>query len=392
MEYTKNYHLPQWAETDRILRTDFNQMCKDTEDGLTGVASDIKTGLAKVSSDLNAGLAGVSADLEAGLAEQAGETGKSWDALLRFSRLRLAKSMDTFDRSAIYSVNGTFLNPLRDAAMADRLTGTKWHKTLGVYAGRGEVMDPAILRSGCTELTAGLTSQDASSSYAVSTYSFVSPVSGEVRSFICYLFIFMTSNSPELMLDLTFTVEKKSGTKYTNIYQKDFLIERTGTKTLREEVPVDVFFAIEKGTEYRLKLRPKAIKKILGRYGFSVNMVADGDLEQGYVDESKFTVQNPFQPSASHTRSFPTEGPASRALAVIRYRKDEAASTMTPTINGLSMTRLSDTVLEDGDGGTYREAWFLRVGNFNGTATLKIAMAAAGNDDMRLLEYGVMLL
>jgi len=35
MNYTKNYHLPQWDETDRIMRTDFNQMCAGLEDGMT---------------------------------------------------------------------------------------------------------------------------------------------------------------------------------------------------------------------------------------------------------------------------------------------------------------------------------------------------------------------
>lgn len=34
MEYTKHYHLPQWAEEDRIMRADFNQMCADVEAGL----------------------------------------------------------------------------------------------------------------------------------------------------------------------------------------------------------------------------------------------------------------------------------------------------------------------------------------------------------------------
>ena len=36
MNYTENYHLPQWDEGDRILRKDFNQMCADLEEGLTG--------------------------------------------------------------------------------------------------------------------------------------------------------------------------------------------------------------------------------------------------------------------------------------------------------------------------------------------------------------------
>lgn len=37
MEYTKNYHLPQWKEDDRIMMRDFNQMCADMEKGLTEV-------------------------------------------------------------------------------------------------------------------------------------------------------------------------------------------------------------------------------------------------------------------------------------------------------------------------------------------------------------------
>lgn len=34
MNYTENYHLPQWEETDRIMRTDFNQMCADIDQGI----------------------------------------------------------------------------------------------------------------------------------------------------------------------------------------------------------------------------------------------------------------------------------------------------------------------------------------------------------------------
>ena len=35
MDYTETYHLPQWAESDRIMMEDFNQMCRDMETGLT---------------------------------------------------------------------------------------------------------------------------------------------------------------------------------------------------------------------------------------------------------------------------------------------------------------------------------------------------------------------
>lgn len=35
MQHTPNFHLPQWDETDRVMRTDFNQMCANIEDGLS---------------------------------------------------------------------------------------------------------------------------------------------------------------------------------------------------------------------------------------------------------------------------------------------------------------------------------------------------------------------
>ena len=40
MNYTEKYHLPQWDETDRIMRADFNQMCADMENGLLKTARD----------------------------------------------------------------------------------------------------------------------------------------------------------------------------------------------------------------------------------------------------------------------------------------------------------------------------------------------------------------
>ena len=43
MNYTKKYHLPQWEESDRVMRTDFNQMCVDIENNLAAVQSEAKT-------------------------------------------------------------------------------------------------------------------------------------------------------------------------------------------------------------------------------------------------------------------------------------------------------------------------------------------------------------
>ena len=49
MQYTKNYHLPQWVKDDRIMMDDFNQMCRDMEAGLNKTAADAASAAAAVS-------------------------------------------------------------------------------------------------------------------------------------------------------------------------------------------------------------------------------------------------------------------------------------------------------------------------------------------------------
>ncbi len=38
MDYTKNYHLPQWVKEDRVMMDDFNRAMADIEGGLSGNA------------------------------------------------------------------------------------------------------------------------------------------------------------------------------------------------------------------------------------------------------------------------------------------------------------------------------------------------------------------
>ena len=41
MEYTENYHLPQWEPTDRVLREDFNDAMSDIDDALKANADSV---------------------------------------------------------------------------------------------------------------------------------------------------------------------------------------------------------------------------------------------------------------------------------------------------------------------------------------------------------------
>lgn len=53
MNYTKNHHLPQWEESDRILMTDFNQMCSDMESGLDKIQDEAAAGRQSIQEIVN---------------------------------------------------------------------------------------------------------------------------------------------------------------------------------------------------------------------------------------------------------------------------------------------------------------------------------------------------
>ena len=53
MNYTQNYQLPQWVETDRILMDDFNDMTSALEEALSGIREDVDTNTAGLGNLLN---------------------------------------------------------------------------------------------------------------------------------------------------------------------------------------------------------------------------------------------------------------------------------------------------------------------------------------------------
>ena len=52
MDYTTNYHLPQWVESDRIMMEDFNEAMAAIEKGLTDGKNDLKAGMEQAQTQL----------------------------------------------------------------------------------------------------------------------------------------------------------------------------------------------------------------------------------------------------------------------------------------------------------------------------------------------------
>ena len=53
MNYTNNYHLPQWAETDRIMMEDFNQAFSDIDEGIKTISDAADTAESKADAAQN---------------------------------------------------------------------------------------------------------------------------------------------------------------------------------------------------------------------------------------------------------------------------------------------------------------------------------------------------
>lgn len=347
MNYTENYHLPQWEETDRVMRTDFNQMCADIEEGLSQTA--------------------------AGSAETRTLT---WDALLRSGKRVLAENLTQFDRDTLYSRNGLLFNPLANAEMAGTLAGTSWHEQLGVYAGRGEDIPEDVLRPYCTSCDNGTTPAATSKSI----YYFTSPLTGRMKSFTLYLMTHFNSTYPTMDMTLTFVAEQASGNQYKEVLRKTVSLAREGSGTVNEEVPVEVNLPLTKDYKYRLTLTHVSKTKVSGRFGFVVQYKDSSDYTSGCLDHSKFQIVYPPITAMSHTRAFSTDGPASRALAVVRYRKEESTTTLTATIDGKAMTCTGEQSLQDEEGGEYQEAWYSCEKSFSGTAQFRIAVTCSETD------------
>jgi hypothetical protein len=54
MNYTEKYHLPQWEETDRVMRTDFNDAMAGIETGIESVRTEARQADAELTKKVTA--------------------------------------------------------------------------------------------------------------------------------------------------------------------------------------------------------------------------------------------------------------------------------------------------------------------------------------------------
>ena len=351
MNYTTNYHLPQWVESDRILMEDFNDA-----------------------------MANIDQELE--------NQNRIWDGVLQLGSHYLQKRFYSMDKATLIQKENLLLNPLSSEEMALSLDGARWSAENGVYIGRGPELDRTLLRGSCLNFTTGYTDTEYIESTA--SYEFVAPIDGVIRAFdLRYYFFFYEGCSLFSNGQLTFTAYKKSGNDYIPIYQKSQIpLEMEGTEAILGGIPVTVEIPLEKDITYRFSLHMDSGKGALGRFGFTAGMLDSED-----IDDSEFTITYSPVTSGSHTRMIPLSKTASHALLILQYEENQDKNTgnISAMLDSLPMSEWGSTQAADGND-TYKEITFTCVGNFSDETTLSILLACDETNDLKLKQYALLLL
>lgn len=377
MNYTEKYHLPQWVKTDRIMMEDFNAAMAGIEKGL----SDSKTEISKNQS-----------------AAENSES-KIWNAMTRCARNILVDAMEQNGKDKIFCVNGLLCHPLTTKELTGTLSGGEWDDTLGVFAGRGMERTDIDLKKKCISFQGGHTKLASTNANACSFYEFTAPVTGVIRGFTLFtkLTAINVDGDPHLNRPLRFTARKKVNDSYSElVYRKDLVLDKMYSQGASFEDEIAVEVPIVKGSSYYLELKPSGTSDIYGLFGFVVKQEYDDNYEitdPKWIDHSQFHIYNPPVESVTVTREMPTEGPATRAAAIVWYRKDGESPEVSAVLNGTAMQWQGEYERTDQNGEAYIETWFTYRGEaMPDEITIKTTLTSAGADEGRLLEYGVMLL
>ena len=351
MNYTTNYHLPQWVAEDRILMEDFNE-------AMSGI--------------------------DAGLHEQK----QLWDGVLQLAAHHLQQSYYPYKDSALIQDTNLLFNPLSNEEMANTLEGAQWDEERKVHIGCGSEVDRTLLRGFCTKYEAGSVSLTYSADTAV--YEFVSPIDGTVTEFdLRYYLQFTTTFNALTNGKLTFNAYKKGEHSYFSIYQKkEIPFTMEGTETKWGAVPVEVEVSLEKGECYRFTLHIDSGSGVRGYLGFT----AYDSSSDSFPDNSAFTIIPRLVTEGSHSRQMVVSGTPGHAAAVIWYRQDQNSGSVTATLGGTPMHEIRRSIIQAAGGKDCEVLALTCEGSFAEETSLKIFMSCSETDNLYLMGYAVLLL
>ena len=346
MNYTKNYHLPQWVKSDRLMMDDFNAAMADIESGLTQNAQTAAAANSKTAGDAASATAAV-------------ET----SALARLRKLgydlsqvngKLLASGAAAGRTKCLAYNG-----LNTAEERSRTSGFRFVSGQnGAQLGPQTALTPAQLTSGITGCTT--TPKTTESGVASQVVTFRCPLPGTITQLGIWVrnpdYVLMPYAAIECRdLGNNSVVYTTSGTEIGSQNQE------YGKHMLNVNIP------LEAGHTYQLELRTS-------------HPLFFGSLGIGEESKAAFTgtISSQALYSGLIQESLALDGSAQIALAVVHYSGGSAAPVL--SVNGTTMFLQSTRQGTGVRGESCTEREFFLEGAWSGTVPLTVSCQSSSQD------------
>ena len=351
MNYTQKYHLPQWDETDRILRTDFNQMCANIENGLSQNASGATQANDKTAAD-------------AAAAVQAAEA-KAFDQACRlaYNHYCFAQTLSPFPRQlGVFHLDTS----LSDAGLSGLVKYNDYYqmnyatsKTPSQVLG---LMEQTYLRVSNSSEGQALTA------------TFTAPCNGLIQDFDLYFHFYdLSSGITVFPCILTYTDLTNNQTLLTQNFSANLRgPESVLTHTIEEPLLISC------SHKYQITVTPNLRTGISGTVNCQISNLRFTGAATGATGSAAYTFQNP---------------PENLGLvAVASYQSTADGDTPRLLAGGQAVPLWWSRTVDDGKGNNIREVVFRRNGAVKSGETMQLQLSCSFNQTLTLYRWGVTLI
>lgn len=352
MNYTKNYHLPQWIKSDRIMMDDFNEMCRNIENGLSERNQTVD--------NLSGQITNVSNTLSQQISGKAAESA-TFERFCRaaYNHYHLAALCAPFPRQM-----GVFHQSFEPENVT--VPGmTRWDGFC--YMGKGTKNVTVKEFYDALTVEANMTVNNNSSVTPLSV-RFTPTMPGVLKKFRLTGRYFCPQQVVEgglCRVTLHNLSTNKTEVSYTFSLNMGVGFDGRGPRTVEMNVPFHT------GYDYRLKIEP-----LSNNYTLSYVPMFDNEFQVELLD----------LPSASITRVVPCE-PCGGGIVLVRFLPYGTGRTITLSWNNASVPVHATRTITDERGRTFQEMEFRKSWAVPANSTLRLDLRCS-NGGIALYSWG----
>ena len=352
MNYTKNYHLPQWIKSDRIMMDDFNEMCRNIENGLSERNQTVD--------NLSGQITNVSNTLSQQISGKAAESA-TFERFCRaaYNHYHLAALCAPFPRQM-----GVFHQSFEPENVT--VPGmTRWDGFC--YMGKGTKNVTVKEFYDALTVEANMTVNNNSSVTPLSV-RFTPTMPGVLKKFRLTGRYFCPQQVVEgglCRVTLHNLSTNKTEVSYTFSLNMGVGFDGRGPRTVAMNVPFHT------GYDYRLKIEP-----LSSNYTLSYVPMFDNEFQVELLD----------LPSASITRTVPCE-PCGGGIVLVRYLPYGNGGTITLSWNNANVPAYATRTITDEQGRTFQEVEFRKSWAVPANSSLRLDLRCS-NGEIALYSWG----